>query len=181
MISIKPLDSPINQQQYGDMTYRQYAYTYNIDDRKVPYGPDMFYLSVNTIADKNFTFAVDEDENLVAALAFDGGTYAPAAFRKLRREIRCFTGKRPPLFLAFDGAGSPLPLTGSSITQNRAKSKTKHAVLFNFPSHISCLSCIVHHRRTKKENAPAAVSACRGVPTRLKRPEKGGLKWRCIP
>ena len=76
MISIKPLDSPINQQQYGDMTYRQYAYTYNIDDRKVPYGPDMFYLSVNTIADKNFTFAVDEDENLVAALAFDGGTYA---------------------------------------------------------------------------------------------------------
>ena len=73
MISIKPLDSPINQQQYGNITYRQYADTYNIDDRKVPYGPDMFYLSVNTIADKNFTFAVDEDGNLVAALVFDGG------------------------------------------------------------------------------------------------------------
>ena len=50
MISIKPLDSPINQQQYGDITYRQYADTYNIDDRKVPYGPDMFYLSVNTLS-----------------------------------------------------------------------------------------------------------------------------------
>ena len=74
----------------------------------------------------------------------------PAAFRKLRREIRCFTGKRPPLFLAFDGAGSPLPLTGSSITQNRAKSKTKHVVLFNFLSHISRFSCIAHHCRTKK-------------------------------
>lgn len=43
MISIKPLDSPINQQEYGNMTYRHYADTYNIDDRKVLYGPDMFY------------------------------------------------------------------------------------------------------------------------------------------
>jgi hypothetical protein len=76
MISIKPLDSPINQQQYGDMTYRQYADAYNIDDRKVPYGPDMFYLSINTIAAKNFTFAVDGDGELVAALAFESGTYA---------------------------------------------------------------------------------------------------------
>ena len=67
MISIKPLDSIIDQQQYGDMTYRQYADAYNIDDRKVPYGPDMFYLSVNTIAAKNFTFAVDGDGELVAA------------------------------------------------------------------------------------------------------------------
>lgn len=76
MISIKPLDSLINQQQYSDMTYRQYADAYNIDDRIVPYGPDMFYLSVNTIAAKNFTFAVDGDGELVAALAFESGTYA---------------------------------------------------------------------------------------------------------
>lgn len=74
MISIKPLDSPINQQEYGNMTYRHYADTYNIDDRKVLYGPDMFYLSISIIAHKNFTFAVDVEGNLVAALAFDLGT-----------------------------------------------------------------------------------------------------------
>lgn len=76
MISIKSLDSPINPKQYGNMTYRQYADTYNIDDRKVPYGPDMFYLSISMIAHKNFTFAVDEDGKLVAALVFNDGTYA---------------------------------------------------------------------------------------------------------
>ena len=76
MISIKSLDSPINPKQYGNMTYRQYADTYNIDDRKVPYGPDMFYLSISIIAHKNFTFAVDEDGKLVAALVFNDGTYA---------------------------------------------------------------------------------------------------------
>ena len=56
------------------MTYRHYADTYNIDDRKVLYGPDMFYLSISIIAHKNFTFAVDVEGNLVAALAFDLGT-----------------------------------------------------------------------------------------------------------
>ena len=89
----------------------------------------------------------------------EAAAVTPAAFRKLRREIRCFTGKRPPLFLAFDGAGSPLPLTGSSITQNRAKSKTKHAVLFNFRRNFLKAAGVTTAAAAMAVGAPAA-SAC---------------------
>ena len=76
MISIKSLNAIIEQQQYNGITYSEYAHLYNVDDRKVPYGPDMFYLSLNKIIEKDFAYAVDDAGEIVAALAFDGGTYA---------------------------------------------------------------------------------------------------------
>lgn len=77
MITIHSLDELINIQQYNNLTYWQYVQNNDISDRTVIYNPDMFLNAIKIgIAGKGFIYAVNEKNDIVSVLAFDGGTYA---------------------------------------------------------------------------------------------------------